>query len=518
MIDRTTARDASRGAMGRRTLGSLILLAWVGALGWLAVRHYLGTPGQSGPRWPVPPGSTFMSIRLGARQVGLRTFVVDTVEDGLRAVELVTVDMPAVRVGMPRRTSIQSEAIYSRGLQLQRFRQQILTEAGRELRSGEVVGDTLLRFVSHADGEPPETLAVPLRRPVILPSGIPLVVASRGLPRVGDRLNTDVFDPLNKVLRLERITVGAESLFVVADSAEYNEDLKRWAVVHTDTVRAWRLDGAPDGLPESRWVDGAGMLVRTRYPLGAVIDRSAFEMVQTNFRALPAPMWDTAGSAPQFLTDSTPPRARSRLSAVIRLAMPDDSVRAGIESLEGGWQTREGDTLRVGRPGSEAQADSAPDSKTAPLWGLFQADSSLREVALKAAGRDSRPETIAADIQAWVVRHIALRPAPGMASPRRVLATGRGNELERAVLLAALAQTAGLGARPVWGLVLINGKWQLRNWTEVWTGHWAPYDPSVPDRGGDAGRVRLGIHAAGRLMDLALHAGRVRLEVLEEGR
>lgn len=508
----------SAGAIGRRTAGSLILLAWVAAIAWLVGRKYLGTGRDTGPGWPVPPGSSFMAVRVGDRQVGLRTFVVDTTEEGLRAVELVTLDMPPVRPGVARRTTIQSDALYSRGLQLRRFRQQILTETGREVRTGEVEGDTLLRLVSLADQQPPETLAVPLRRPVILPSGIPLVVASRGMPGVNDRLNVDVFDPLNKVLRLDRITVGAESLFVVPDSAAFNENLKRWAVVHTDTVRAWRLDGTVEGLPGSRWVDGTGMLVRTRYPLGAVVDRSAFELVQTNFRAVPAPVWDSSASAPRFLLDSSAATSRSRLVALARLALPDDSLPQGVASLDGGWQQRSGDTIRVARPIAGSPVDSAPDVRSAPLWSLYQPDSTLRAVAQQAAGKDARPEAIAGALATWVGRHIALRGGPGLASPGRVLALQRANDAERVVLLAALAQSAGLAARPVWGLVRVNGHWQLRTWAEIWTGTWTPYDPALPARPVDAGRIRLGQHGVGRLIDLALRAGRVRFEVVEEGR
>ena len=55
--------------MKRRTLATLILAAWVGALGWLAERHYLGTEGgDSASRWPVPPGAAFHAIRFGDRQ------------------------------------------------------------------------------------------------------------------------------------------------------------------------------------------------------------------------------------------------------------------------------------------------------------------------------------------------------------------------------------------------------------------------------------------------------------------
>ncbi|MFN8651750.1 MAG: transglutaminase-like domain-containing protein [Gemmatimonadales bacterium] len=505
-------RLSTRGAIGRRTAGSLILLGWVCALAWLVGRNYMGKPAENSIRWPVPPGSTYMAIRLGERQVGLRTFVIDTLESGVRAVELVTLDQPEFTKGVARRTSFTNEALYSRGLQLKTFRTQILTEWGRELRTGEVFGDTLLQLVSQADYVQPETLTIRLRRPVILPSGLPLVIASRGIPRVGDRLNLEVFDPMAKQLRLDRITVGAESVFVVPDSAEYNENLKRWSVVHSDTVRAWRLDGVAGGLPEMRWVDGAGMLVRIRYPLGATVDRSAFEMVQTNWRALPPPVWDSADAAPRFTLDTTAPPGRSRLVARVRLADPDDTLPA-IPSLAGGWQERMGDSLVVQRNGGAA-SDSEPDPKAGPFWSLSQADSGLMEIAMKAAGRDPRPEAMASEIQAWVVRNVALRPLPGLTSPQRVLAQKKGNDTERSLLIAMLAQTMGMPARTVWGVVRIHDTWQLRTWAEVWTGRWTPLDPALPPKATDAGRVRLG-EGVGTLMGLALRAGRVRLDVLE---
>lgn len=509
-------RPSVRGAMARRTAAALILAAWLGALGWLAGRHYLGSgPRNNAPRWPVPPGSTFQAIRLGGRQVGVRSFTVDTLATGLRVVELVTLDMPAVTPGVPRRTSIRTEGLYTRGLRLRKFLLHILAESGREERSGEVLGDSLLVLVNAPEGSAPETLQVRLRRQVLLPGAVPLVVASRGLPRTGDRFNADVYDPVDMVLRLERFSVAAESLFVVPDSAEFNQDLKRWAVAHADTVRAWRLDGTADGLPVSRWIDAAGMVVRARYALGAVIERSAFEMVQTNFRALPATKWDTAASAPQYLPDSSSPPVRRTLEAAVRLIQPEQDLPADIRPFQGGWQTRTGDTIRVARPGPDSPVDSVPDSKELPLWSLFQGDSALREAGKRASGRESRPEAVAGALNAWIRKNIAYRRGPGMTSPTRVLATRRGNEMERVVLLTALAQSAGMKARPVWGLVLVRGRWQLRSWTEIWANRWVPFDPAVEARGIDAGRVRLATSGGGRLMDLALHAGRLRLDVLE---
>lgn len=507
------SRMASTGSINRRTLATLVLMLWVGALGWLVIRHYGTGPGDEVSRWPVPPGSAFQAIRLGDRQVGLKTFTVDTMEAGLRVSELVTLDMPPANLG-PRRTSIMTQQFYSRGLQLQGFLVSLLTESGREQRAGEVEGDSLLVVVATPESTLAETLKIRLRRPVVLPGAVPLVIASRGLPKIGDRLTAEVFDPVNMVMNLERYTIAAESVFVVPDSAVFNQNLKRWSVVHTDTVRAWRIDNLSDGLPGSRWIDAAGMPVRNRYPLGVVADRSAFEIVQANFRALPAPRWDRRPNAPQYLQDSSDASVRKHLTVVARLGLPSEEIPVGIGPLEGGWQVRTGDTIRVGPRGAEEPLDSTPDRKSEPIWTLYQPDSSLRDVVAKASGRDSRPEAVAAALNAWVNKNVAVRKGPGMRSPAWSLKNREGNEMERVLLLLTLARTAGLEARPVWGLVLIKDKWELRSWAEIWTDQWTPFDPTI-GRGQDAGRVRLATGGVGRLIDLAVRAGRIRLDVVE---
>ena len=129
--------------------------------------------------------------------------------------------------------------MYSRGLQLLRWQADVLTEQGRVASEGTVSGDTLLTEIVTAAGATPETLQVRLRRPVILPGAITLVVASRRLPRVGDKLNLEVYDPLDHEVRLARLQVTAESLFTVADSAEFSPDLRRWAAVHSDSAVTW---------------------------------------------------------------------------------------------------------------------------------------------------------------------------------------------------------------------------------------------------------------------------------------
>lgn len=501
----------------RRTMAVAIFALWIGAMAWLVERHYLGgerVAAGENPRWPVPPGSAFLSVSLTGRQIGLATLTVDTLAEGLRVTELMTIDLPRIAADTPRRTSRRIEALYSRGLQLIRFQADLLSEHGRARVTGRLDGDSTLILVAEAPDTPSDTQRVRLRRPVVLPGAVSLVAASRGLPRPGSRLNIEVFDPTEGELRVERLTVAAESVFVVPDSAEFNDQTRRWEVAHSDTVRAWRLDWSDQGLPTQLWVDGAGLPVRVVNPLGTVLDRSAFEMVQANFRKRPPPVYDSSTSAPRYLLTNAAAPVRQRLSVVAQLAPEQGSFPAGIEPLSEGWQRQVGDTFFVGR----RQTDT-PDSATAanqPIWSMASPDSSVAAEARAIIRGATEVQRIAELLAAAVRQRIATRPGEMMYPPGRVLARKRGSEQERVNLLVALATAAGLRARPVWGLVQVDGTWAMRPWAELWTDSWTPYDPTAA--GHDAGRLRLGTSGNSRFLSLVTRAGRVRIRILEEQR
>lgn len=502
--------------MSRRSLAVLILALWFGALGWLVQRHWLAGPTASDlARWPVPPGNAFHAVRLGDRQIGLTSLTIDTVPEGLRVTELVTIDLPRGQTDLPRRSSIRIEATYSRALRLQGWNSDLLTAQGRRSSRGTVQGDTLLTIISSAASGPAETLAVAVRRPVVLPHAVPLVAASRGLPRAGDRLNVAVYDPLEGEMRLERVSIAAESLFVVPDSAMFSADLKRWIVAHSDTVRAWRLDSDEYGLPMHRWIDAAGMTVQTEYPLGAVISRSAFEIVNINFRALPPAPWDTTPAAPSYRLQPGAPAPRAALTVLLWLA-PPGPLPDSIASLNGGWQIRTGDTVRVRRPTAASEPEPTPEPRGV-LPVVTALDPRVASVALATVPAAATPEAAAEALANWVRRAITLEDGAGLASPSRMLATRRATTQGRVRLLVALLAAAEIRARPVWGLVRVDDTWQLRPWVEAWTGQWRPLDPSYPGAAGSA-RLRLGTSGEARLLYLALAAGRLRFEVLEENR
>src|SRR5262245_11361959 len=106
--------------MSRKAVAVTILLIWFGALGWLAQRRTVGIhSGVIVRTWPVSPGAVFFGVYRDSQQVGIASLSIDTLVEGLRTDELVTLDLPR-QGNSVRRSTLRTEALYSKSLRLLR--------------------------------------------------------------------------------------------------------------------------------------------------------------------------------------------------------------------------------------------------------------------------------------------------------------------------------------------------------------------------------------------------------------
>jgi transglutaminase-like putative cysteine protease len=339
--------------------------------------------------------------------------------------------------------------------------------------------------------------------------------ASRDSGRV---LNVEVFDPASVSERQMRARVAAESLFVVADSAEFDRSLHRWAAVHSDTTRAWRIDALEHGLPVRRWVDVSGMPVRIEHPFGLTWQRSAFELVSTNYRSQPSrPLWD--GTTSLIRLDRRPKAPAAKVPGrPLLLRVPGlDSMPIILERLlaEASNANLMGDTLRI--PALLADQPAELDSATRVDWSgstaLIQtADPLVRETAERIVASEADTIGRLRRLASWVVGNIELEHRPGVASAVRTLSVKRGTLQDRITLLVALARALGIDAAPVSGLRWETDHFYLDGWMEALPPVRLAIDPltgAVP-AGGD--RWPLLIGAMARTLDLAPPAGSLQVE------
>ena len=143
-------------------------------------------------------------------------------------------------------------------------------------------------------------------------------------------------------------------------------------------------------------------------------------------------------------------------------------------------------------------------------------DAAIRAAARKALRSRSKPDLTA--LTRWVHRAVAYTLDFNPWSASEVLAKGRGDCSEAALLLVALARAAGLPAREVNGLVLAQGEpagFGYHAWAEVYVdGRWTPVDPTWDEVPINPTHIRFKLDGPYGLLSIF---GRIAIEVLEAG-
>ncbi|HEU4699186.1 MAG TPA: hypothetical protein VFS40_08400 [Gemmatimonadales bacterium] len=276
----------------RRTFAALILLVWLGTLGALARRRAAARAAAgivAGGALRLPPGGAFYAILHEERQVGTLSLALDTTAAGFRLTERLDADLPRGPGGASApggRFFITTEAELGRSLELRAFRTVRTGRGARLSMSGEPLSDGRLRLtLTRPRGGGPTTTVLEREggEPLVLPGLLPLQLAHGAVRLPGDSAAVALFDPLVRRPRLLAARRGADSTFVVPDSAAWDSVAGRWTAAHLDTVPARRFDLSPAeaARPWRLWVDRDGWPVRAEGPDGWVLERSAFELVRT---------------------------------------------------------------------------------------------------------------------------------------------------------------------------------------------------------------------------------------------
>jgi Transglutaminase-like superfamily len=469
--------------MKRRTMaGIAILAAWGAGLGVLVQREYfrprLERLAEAATR--VTPGTMYYTAMQGDRQVGFASSTIDTANTTLSENDYFVAELPVA--GTMRRATARTSVTLSRSLRLSRFDLSLESDAAPSEMTGRVDGDSVL--VIHSAAKPrPDVSRLSIAGPILLPTLVPLVVALSEKPSIGKRYVLPVFDPTTKSSRNVGYTIRAESLFVLSDSAVLDTMMipPLWRGARPDTVRAWEV--VPDSgvsIGFSGWVDEQGRIVATSQ-LGLELRREPYELAFRNWQNDP-----TAHSTDPGHVIGTTALAAGKIprehldSLVVRLYNVDPKLRLRVN---GTGQRASHDTIFVA---------TASDSLLPSAVALGPASSS--GLGLRAAsivrGNIERP-VVAKRLAAWVRDSIRPHVSFGMPTAQQILESRAGDCNELAQLFVALARARGLSARPVTGLLYVDGKFYYHAWAEVLLKDWVPVDPMLGQMPADAAHIRL---------------------------
>jgi hypothetical protein len=266
----------------RESIGAGVIFLWLIGLAMLARRElFVAEPEQmTEAALLVVPGSAYYEVMNGDTRVGWASSSIDTSLAGISVRDVLVIDPPDS--GSKDRLAARARVNLTPGLRLTGFTFELGGDHGPYKVSGKMSQDTLLQLITNAGKARPDTESVTVRRSVFWPTTVPLALALAARPKVGRIYKYPIYDPTTGTPEEIQLTVGAESLFVVPDSAKLDEATRTWVVAHEDTVRGWRLD--PQGSTiVSGWIDERGRSIQTT-PLGTfTLKRTAYELAFLNW-------------------------------------------------------------------------------------------------------------------------------------------------------------------------------------------------------------------------------------------
>jgi hypothetical protein len=224
----------------------------------------------------LQPATFYYKIERDGQQIGAASSALDTTSQTLVSEEYFVGEYPAPG-GSSERTSARWQTRLTRGLHLVGLSIDVARPTRPFSINAAVAEDTMLII-----GTKRLTRPLPARYtftpPLFTPSLASIVFMLGGPHEVGRKQTLSVFDPTTRTVLRPELVIRADSLFSVVDSAAL-DNTGNWEPAHRDTVRAWRIEGAPHGL--TAWVDAEGRIVAARAgSLSAT--RTAFEIAFKN--------------------------------------------------------------------------------------------------------------------------------------------------------------------------------------------------------------------------------------------
>jgi hypothetical protein len=265
----------------RATLAVLIVALWAGGMTMMFRRNANRSESQrlSEVALRLQPATFYYTVERDGQQIGGASSSVDTTVNTLVSEEYFVGDYPSGR--STERTSARWQTRLTRGFRLTDLSIDISRPTRPMAINASVEEDTAL-FIAPTmrnGGHPPARYN--FTPPLFTPSLAAVAFMLGGPHTIGRAQVMSVFDPTTRLVTRPELRIRAESVFTVIDSAAPDPD-GVFVEAHRDTVRAWRIDGAPTGVVG--WFDADGRLVAAQAGSLSTV-RTAFEIAFKNVKA-----------------------------------------------------------------------------------------------------------------------------------------------------------------------------------------------------------------------------------------
>ncbi|MDB4870768.1 MAG: hypothetical protein JWL97_1772 [Gemmatimonadales bacterium] len=265
----------------RGAVAVLVVALWIGGMAMMAHRNANRTESQqlAEVALRVQPATFYYTIDRDGEQIGAASSALDTTAKSLLSEEYFVGDFSAAATPAER-TSARWQTRLTRGLHMIDLSADVARPTRPFSINATVQEDTSI-FIAGKKKTGRPAARYTFTAPLFNPTVASVVFMLGAPPKIGRTQTISVFDPMTRTVVRPTLRIRAESLFAVVDSAARDRS-GEWTVAHRDTVRAWRIEGAPHGL--DAWVDADGRLVAARAGSYSAI-RTAFEIAFRNSKA-----------------------------------------------------------------------------------------------------------------------------------------------------------------------------------------------------------------------------------------
>jgi hypothetical protein len=258
----------------RAALAVLVVALWIAGMAMMMHRNANRTESQqlAEVTLRVQPSTFYYAIDRDGEQIGAASSGLDTTKNSLIAEEYFLGDYGSGTKPVER-TAARWQTRFTRGLHLIDLTADVTRPTKPFSINGTVQDDSAI-FIAGKKVTGRPAARYTFTAPLFNASVASVVFMLGGEAKIGRSQTMSVFDPITRAVVRPTLRIQAESLITVVDSA-MRDPSGEWTVAHRDTVRAWRIEGAPHGL--EAWVDAEGRIVTARAG-SLTATRTAFEI------------------------------------------------------------------------------------------------------------------------------------------------------------------------------------------------------------------------------------------------
>lgn len=476
----------------------------VGALFAVLFSFRLGLFNKSGPDQPreyfssidsVPERESWMNIIQNGRKIGFSHTVFSKTDDGYALTE--NLYMRINTMGLAQDINVRTHGTLHSDFSLSTFDFGISSGRFNFAAAGKVSEDTL-SIKTESSGDVRRT-DIPIEEKIYLSAGIIDAVMAGGLTP-GDRFSFQMFDPA---------TMDQEPVFIKVIG---KEDIMNMGI----TKRATKVSLSFRGVTQTAWIGEDGDVLKEEGLLGITLEKTLPEDARDRFSVQASQDLTQVASVPSnvIIQDAV---------QLARLTVEISGINTRDIRLDGGRQVLKGAVLTIQKESlsglppvldAEKIREIEPDS-TASTPFIQSDHPKIRGLANMIVSEGDAPLAKARKLVAWIDENVEKRPVLSLPDALSTLENRVGDCNEHAVLLAALARSAGIPAKLEAGLVYLNGRFFYHAWNLLYLGSWITVDSLFGQIPADVTHIRFFSGAQKLPFDIMGIIGSVKLKVIE---